>query len=118
MLPAASYRERVAKSRRPEEVPNVHDHIWKEVNAHLITDAYSFPELAEQLGIMRFGHRPKVADAFCGSGQIPFEVARLGCHVYASDLNPVACMLTWGAPQYRGRFRPRNATSSSATRTH
>lgn len=97
MLPAASYRERVAKSRRPEEVPNVHDHIWKEVNAHLITDAYSFPELAEQLGIMRFGHRPKVADAFCGSGQIPFEVARLGCHVYASDLSPVACMLTWGA---------------------
>ena len=33
----------------------------------------------------------------CGSGQIPFEAARLGCDVYASDLNPVACMLTWGA---------------------
>ncbi len=32
-----------------------------------------------------------------GSGQIPFEAARLGCDVYASDLNPVACMLTWGA---------------------
>jgi len=46
---------------------------------------------------MRFGHRPKVADTFCGSGQIPFEAARLGCDVYASDLNPVACMLTWGA---------------------
>ena len=46
---------------------------------------------------MRFGHRPRVADLFCGSGQIPFEAARLGCDVYASDLNPVACMLTWGA---------------------
>ena len=57
----------------------------------------SFPELVEQLGIMRFGHRPRVADTFCGSGQIPFEAARLGCDVYASDLNPVACMLTWGA---------------------
>ena len=33
----------------------------------------------------------------CGSGQIPFEAARLGCDVYASDLNPVACLLTWGA---------------------
>ena len=44
MLPAAPYRERVAKSRRPEEVPNVHDHIWEEVNAHLGTDAHSFPE--------------------------------------------------------------------------
>ncbi len=46
---------------------------------------------------MRFGHRPRVADTFCGSGQIPFEAARLGCDAYASDLNPVACMLTWGA---------------------
>ena len=46
---------------------------------------------------MRFGHRPKVADPFCGSGQIPFEAARLGCDIYASDLNPIACMLTWGA---------------------
>jgi adenine-specific DNA methylase/very-short-patch-repair endonuclease len=46
---------------------------------------------------MRFGHRPKVADTFCGGGSIPFEAARLGCDVYASDLNPVACMLTWAA---------------------
>ena len=46
---------------------------------------------------MRFGHRPRVADTFCGSGQIPFEAARLGCDVFASDLNPIACMLTWGA---------------------
>ena len=46
---------------------------------------------------MRFGHRPRIADTFCGSGQIPFEAARLGCDVYASDLNPVASMLTWGA---------------------
>ena len=46
---------------------------------------------------MRFGHRPRLADTFCGSGQIPFEAARLGCEVFASDLNPVACMLTWGA---------------------
>jgi putative DNA methylase len=56
-----------------------------------------FPELVEQLGIMRFGHRPRVADTFCGSGQIPFEAARLGCDVSASNLNPVACLLTWRA---------------------
>jgi len=83
---------------RPEECgDDLYDHIWEEVNAHLETDAGSFPELVEQLGIMRFGHRPRVADTFCGSGQIPFEAARLGCDVYASDLNPVACMLAWGA---------------------
>jgi len=55
------------------------------------------PEFVEQLGIARFGHRPKVADTFCGGGSIPFEAARIGCDVYASDLNPIACMLTWGA---------------------
>ena len=95
MLPKAPYRERVDKARRPEEVMDtVHDHIWDAVNDHIGTRAESFPELVEQLGIMRFGHRPRVADTFCGSGQIPFEAARLGCDVYASDLNPVACMLT------------------------
>lgn len=98
MLPDLSYRERVDQARRPEEViDTVHDHIWDEVNAHLGTNARTFPALVNQLGIMRFGHRPRVADTFCGSGQIPFEAARLGCDVYASDLNPIACMLTWGA---------------------
>ena len=98
ILPKVPYRERVEKAKRPEEVlDTVHVHIWEAVNAHLDTDAHSFPELVEQLGIMRFGHRPRIGDTFCGSGQIPFEAARLGCDVYASDLNPVACMLTWGA---------------------
>ena len=67
------------------------------MNRHLGTDARSIPELVEQLGIARFGHRPKLADTFCGGGSIPFEAARIGCDVYASDLNPIACMLTWGA---------------------
>ena len=70
--------------------------IWSDVNDHLGTSATSMAELVEQLGIMRFGHRPKVADTFAGGGSIPFEAARLG-YVYASDLNPIACMLTWGA---------------------
>jgi len=98
LLPRTPYRDRVGQARRPEEVMDtVHDHIWDKVNAHLGTSAHSFPELVDQLGIMRYGHRPRLADTFCGSGQIPFEAARLGCDVYASDLNPVACMLTWGA---------------------
>ena len=97
-LPKTTYRERVDEAKRPEECQDtVHLHIWDSVNTHLGTSATSFPELVQQLGIMRFGHRPRVADVFCGSGQIPFEAARLGCDVYASDLNPIACMLTWGA---------------------
>jgi putative DNA methylase len=98
LLPKVSYRTRVEQAWRAEEVmDSVHDHIWGEINSHLGTSATSFSMLIEQLGIMRYGHRPRVADTFCGSGQIPFEAARLGCEVFASDLNPVACMLTWGA---------------------
>lgn len=96
-VPKAPYIERISKVNRPEEAGDlVHSHVWDSVNDFLSTNADSFPSLVEQLGIMRFGHRPRFADTFCGSGQIPFEAARLGCGVYASDLNPVSCMLTWG----------------------
>lgn len=94
----APFKTWIQSASRAEECgAQLFDHIWDAVNAHVGTNAYSFPELIEQLGIMRFGHRPLMADTFCGSGQIPFEAARLGCDVYASDLNPVASMLTWGA---------------------
>ena len=91
------YNEQVRQAKRPGELTDsLFSHIWPRVNAHLGTSASSFPELVEQIGIARFGHRPRVADVFSGSGQIPYEAARLGCDVYASDLNPIACMLTWG----------------------
>lgn len=91
------YDRRIQHCLRPEErFAALHAGIWPEVNAHLGTSARSFPELIEQLGIMRFGKRPRVADTFAGGGSIPFEAARMGCDVYASDLNPIACMLTWG----------------------
>ena len=95
-----SYKELASDkgTARAEEIADkVSSHIWATVNFHLGTKATSFPELVEQLGVMRYGHRPTVADTFSGSGQIPFAAAQLGCDVYASDLNPVACMLTWGA---------------------
>ncbi len=93
-----TYHDLAADAKRAEEVGDeLSSHIWTRVNQHLGTNAFSFPELVEQLGVMRFGHRPTVADTFSGSGQIPFAAAQLGCDVYASDLNPVACMLTWGA---------------------
>lgn len=99
LLESASYGEIVLAAKRPEEIAEevLLEGIWDEVNAHLGTQALSITELVEQLGIMRFGRRPKLADTFAGSGSIPFEAARMGCDVYASDLNPVACMLTWGA---------------------
>jgi putative DNA methylase len=99
VLARMSYSARLdRRSLRPEELPPVaYESIWDRVNAHLGTSARSHADLVEQLGLLRFGHRPRLADTFCGGGSIPFEAARLGCDVYASDLNPIACMLTWGA---------------------
>jgi putative DNA methylase len=36
---------------------------------------------------------PLVVDPFAGGGSIPIEALRLGCEVFASDLNPVACLI-------------------------
>ncbi len=36
---------------------------------------------------------PLVVDPFAGGGSIPLEALRLGCEVFASDLNPVACLI-------------------------
>ncbi|MCK9175501.1 MAG: DUF1156 domain-containing protein [Desulforhopalus sp.] len=114
-LPFPRYQENVAKAKRPEELGDpLFDHIWQRVNQHLGTTAHSMPELVEQMGIARFGHRPKVADVFSGSGQIPFEAARLGCDVYASDLNPIACMLTWGAFNIVGASPEKRAEINAA----
>jgi adenine-specific DNA methylase len=70
---------------------------WGKINAHLGTRARSLPDLVEELGRRRFGRRPRVGDAFCGGGSVPFEAARIGCDAFGSDLNPVAALLTWGA---------------------
>jgi putative DNA methylase len=112
------YAERLKHVRRPEECDEewLLAPIWPEVNAHLGTCAQSLPELVEQLGIARFGHRPKVADTFCGGGSIPFEAARIGCDVYASDLNPIACMLTWGAFNIIGASPEKRAEIEKAQR--
>ena len=34
-----------------------------------------------------------MVDPFAGGGSIPLEALRLGCEAFASDLNPVACMI-------------------------
>jgi adenine-specific DNA methylase len=37
--------------------------------------------------------QPLVVDPFAGGGSIPLEALRLGCEAFASDLNPVACLI-------------------------
>ncbi len=92
-----SYDERLEYCDRPEQIDGPSAESWQIINGHLGMHASSLSELVAELGKRRFGHVPRVGDAFCGGGSIPFEAARLGCEAYGSDLNPVAALLTWAA---------------------
>jgi len=92
-----SYDEKLSYCMRPEEIDGPSEEAWKEINAHLVTNVKSLQELVQELGKRRFGHNPRVGDAFCGGGSVPFEAAVLGCDVYGADLSPVSALLTWAA---------------------
>jgi putative DNA methylase len=53
------------------------------------------------------GRPPPVLDPFCGGGSIPLEAQRLGLEAHASDLNPVAVLITKALieipPKFAGR---------------
>jgi putative DNA methylase len=106
---ALPYEERLAECVRPEEIEGPDTEAWSEINAHLGTTANSLADLVGELGQRRFGHRPRVGDCFCGGGSIPFEAARIGCDAFASDLNPVASLLTWTGLNLLGGGREEQA---------
>lgn len=97
-----SYDDKLLYCIRPENVENIPASIWEEINNHLETSATTLQELIQQLGKKRYGHTPRIGDCFAGGGSIPFEAARMGADVYASDLNPVASLLTWSALNIAG----------------
>jgi putative DNA methylase len=58
--------------------------------------ATSPPHLEVSRALVRAAHGdepPLVVDPFAGGGSIPLEALRLGCEAFASDLNPVACLI-------------------------
>jgi len=52
-----------------------------------------FLDVARALVETAHGEAPVVVDPFGGGGAIPLEGLRLGCNVFASDLNPVAAFI-------------------------
>ncbi len=97
-----TYDERLGYSGRPEHVPGPSAAAWARINRHLGTSVTSIPALVDELGHQRFGRRPRVGDAFCGGGSVPFEAARIGCSALGSDLNPMATLMSWAALHVAG----------------
>jgi putative DNA methylase len=53
------------------------------------------------------GNPPPILDPFCGGGTIPLEAQRLGLEAHASDLNPVAVLITKALIEIPAKFRDR-----------
>ncbi len=92
-----SYEEKQQYCFRPEQIEGPSPKSWRVINDHLGTNATSLSQLVVEFGQRKYGHIPRIGDAFCGGGSIPFEAARLGFDAYGSDLNPVASLLTWAS---------------------
>lgn len=102
---ALPYAERVKHCLRPEQVDGPTPSAWSDINSYLDTTAQNLTELVALLGQKLFGHTPRVGDAFCGGGSVPFEALHIGCNSFGSDLNPVATLLTWASINLLG-LRP------------
>ncbi|MDD2765362.1 MAG: DUF1156 domain-containing protein [Opitutaceae bacterium] len=110
------YSDRVGAALRAEEVDDKPwpTSLWDDVESHLGIRTDSLAGLVDALGQKRFGRKPRVGDCFTGGGSIPFEAARIGCDAFASDLNPVAGLLTWGALNVVGASEAERAQMDAA----
>ncbi len=59
-------------------------------------------------------HAPPVLDPFCGGGSIPLEAQRLGLRAYASDLNPVAVLITKALIEIPPKFANKSPVNPDA----
>ena len=62
------------------------------------------------------GNPPPLLDPFCGGGSIPLEAQRLGLTAYASDLNPVAVLITKALIEIPPKFANRPPVHPDARR--
>lgn len=89
------YDDKLKYCSRPEEMENLSIDAWNDINNYCGTSAKDIGEFVSQLSQKRYGHNITVGDCFAGGGSIPFEAARIGAKVCASDLNPISGLLTW-----------------------
>ena len=65
------------------------------------------PPVDDQIDDYLAVNAPPVVDPFCGGGSIPLEAQRLGLRAHASDLNPVAVLITKALVEIPPRFAGR-----------
>lgn len=74
--------------------------VWENArDEKLLAEAHA--EILKSTG----GNPPSIFDPFCGGGTIPLEAQRLGLEAHASDLNPVAVLITKALIEIPPKFR-------------
>ncbi|WXJ79536.1 hypothetical protein MTMBA_16270 [Moorella thermoacetica] len=113
-------------SSRPEEFPTEEDQAkerrrlfciiedlvkWENSNNEKVLNT-ARQEILKSTG----GNPPPVLDPFCGGGSIPLEAQRLGLEAHASDLNPVAVLITKALIEIPPRFAGRPPVNPETNR--
>lgn len=112
-------------SSRPDEFPTseaqavererLFELIRRMVKWESIADTELFDEVRAEILKATDGNPPPVLDPFCGGGSIPLEAQRLGLEAHASDLNPVAVLITKALIEIPPRFANMPPVHPSAT---
>ncbi|MCF2635063.1 DUF1156 domain-containing protein [Prevotellamassilia timonensis] len=86
-------------------IKEAEDDLYNTPNRHLATDEIIVKESTLQKAIDDFqSNMPSVFDPFAGGGAIPLEAARLGCHSYGNDINPVAHIIEKGSVEFPQKY--------------
>jgi len=90
-----------ARGRSAGRIPNPH-------SGRAFSNALHEEDLAHAHAAIcaLWGNTVTVIDPMAGGGSIPLEAARLGLHVLANELNPVACSVLEATVDYPFRFAP------------
>src|SRR5207253_3253243 len=91
-------------SSRPEEFPSEADQDQERQRLFRLIEELVKWENSNNPRLLKAAHKeilkstdgspPTIYDPFCGGGSIPLEAQRLGLKANASDLNPVAVLIT------------------------
>jgi putative DNA methylase len=90
-LPATEWSSLSLADQRRQKLFTFIEHLVRWENS---TDECILTTARELILAATEGNPPPVLDPFCGGGSIPLEAQRLGLEAHASDLNPVAVLIT------------------------
>lgn len=89
------------------ERERLHDIVEKLVVWENARDQELLAEAHAEIVASTDGHPPVILDPFTGGGTIPLEAQRLGLEAHASDLNPVAVLITKALTEIPPKFAGR-----------